>query len=206
MFQLRHPDHFVTVRSGSTAVTRLLDGELRDASRKDFSRSVDPGKIALCEFGVAPRRPAQRTGKNGQSDNLSLRGGKQLGEPFPVRKESLKYVLAYNQIFLTGSSSHRLAREMAAGLRGRSVSYEVFPLSFAEFLAFNGLKHEPYSRASENRMAAALADYLLQLSRLPGRVLPYLPPAGGGPVATEAGDEPQETASRGLGTGLPFRA
>jgi uncharacterized protein len=49
------------------------------------------------------------------------------------------------QIFLTGSSSHRLAREMAAGLRGRSVSYEVFPLSFAEFLAFNGVKHEPYS-------------------------------------------------------------
>jgi hypothetical protein len=41
-----------------------------------------------------PTRPAQRTGKNGQSDNLSLRGGKQLGEPFPVRKESLKYVLA----------------------------------------------------------------------------------------------------------------
>jgi hypothetical protein len=55
MFQLRHPDHFVTVRSGSTAVTRLLDGELRDASRKDFSRSLDPGKIALCEFDVAPR-------------------------------------------------------------------------------------------------------------------------------------------------------
>ena len=29
------------VLSGSTAVTRLLDGELRDASRKDFSRSLD---------------------------------------------------------------------------------------------------------------------------------------------------------------------
>jgi len=64
------------------------------------------------------------------------------------------------QIFLTGSSSHLLAREIAAGLRGRSVSYEVFPLPFAEFLAFNGLKHEPYSRAPESRMAAALTDYL----------------------------------------------
>ena len=74
------------------------------------------------------------------------------------------------QIFLTGSSSHLLAREIAAGLRGRSVSYEVFPLSFAEFLAFNGLKHEPYSRASESRMAAALTDYL-SIGGLPEVVL-----------------------------------
>lgn len=64
------------------------------------------------------------------------------------------------QIFVAGSSSHLLARELATGLRGRSISYEVFPLSFAEFLAFNDLKHEPYSPASESRMAAALTDYL----------------------------------------------
>ncbi len=38
------------------------------------------------------------------------------------------------RIFLTGSSSHLLSREIATGLRGRSISYEVFPLSFAEFL------------------------------------------------------------------------
>ena len=64
------------------------------------------------------------------------------------------------QIFLTGSSSHLLAREIAAGLRGRSVSYEVFPLSFAEFLRFRGLQHEPYSASSDSRIAAALNEYL----------------------------------------------
>lgn len=64
------------------------------------------------------------------------------------------------QIFLTGSSSHLLSRELATGLRGRSISYEVFPLSFAEFLTFSKLEYEPYSRASESRMVAALADYL----------------------------------------------
>ena len=74
------------------------------------------------------------------------------------------------QIFLTGSSSHLLARELATGLRGRSISYEVFPLSFAEFLEFNGLKHEPYSRTSESRMAAALNDYL-NIGGLPEVVL-----------------------------------
>jgi predicted AAA+ superfamily ATPase len=63
-------------------------------------------------------------------------------------------------LFVTGSSSHLLSREIATGLRGRSISYEVFPLSFAEFLRFRELEHEPYSRASESRMAAALEDYI----------------------------------------------
>lgn len=63
-------------------------------------------------------------------------------------------------LFVTGSSSHLLSREIATGLRGRSISFEVFPLCFPEFLAFRGLKHEPYSRTSESRMAAALEDYL----------------------------------------------
>ncbi len=40
-FKSCHPDHLSIVLSGSTAVTRLLDGELRDASRKDFSRSLE---------------------------------------------------------------------------------------------------------------------------------------------------------------------
>jgi predicted AAA+ superfamily ATPase len=63
-------------------------------------------------------------------------------------------------IFVTGSSSHLLSRELATGLRGRSISYEIFPLSFGEFLDFHQLAHEPYSRSSEARMSAALEDYL----------------------------------------------
>ena len=53
-----------------------------------------------------------------------------------------------------------MSREIATGLRGRSVSYEVFPLSFAEFLRFRKLKYQPYSRASESTMVSALEDYL----------------------------------------------
>jgi hypothetical protein len=64
------------------------------------------------------------------------------------------------RLFVTGSSSHLLSRELATGLRGRRVSFEVFPLSFAEFLRFRGLEHVPYSRASESRMASALEEYL----------------------------------------------
>ncbi|MCK6553750.1 ATP-binding protein [Candidatus Binatia bacterium] len=73
-------------------------------------------------------------------------------------------------VFVTGSSSKLLSREIATGLRGRCLSYEVFPLSFAEYLTFRGLSHEPYSALSEARMAAALDDYL-QTGGLPEVVL-----------------------------------
>ena len=63
-------------------------------------------------------------------------------------------------VFVTGSSSQLLTRELATSLRGRSISYEVFPLSFPEFLAFKDLKHERYSRESEARMVGALSEYL----------------------------------------------
>ncbi|MBI2921603.1 MAG: ATP-binding protein [Planctomycetes bacterium] len=74
------------------------------------------------------------------------------------------------RLFLTGSSSRLLSREIATGLRGRSISYEVFPLSFAEFLAFRNLKSEPFSRTSESRMSAALEEYL-EVGGLPEVVL-----------------------------------
>lgn len=40
------------------------------------------------------------------------------------------------QIFVTGSSAKLLSREIATSLRGRSLSTEVFPLSFREYLSF----------------------------------------------------------------------
>ncbi|PWU13621.1 MAG: ATPase [Verrucomicrobia bacterium] len=73
-------------------------------------------------------------------------------------------------VFLTGSSSRLLSREIATGLRGRCLSYEIFPLSFPEYLAFRGLRHEPYSTSSDAVMAAALDDYL-QTGGMPEVVL-----------------------------------
>lgn len=73
-------------------------------------------------------------------------------------------------IFVTGSSSHLLSQELATGLRGRSISYEVFPLSFAEFLVFQGLEYQPYSRSSESHIVAALDEYL-QTGGMPEIVL-----------------------------------
>ena len=40
------------------------------------------------------------------------------------------------QIFITGSSAKLLSTEIATSLRGRTISYEVFPFSFKEYLRF----------------------------------------------------------------------
>jgi len=63
-------------------------------------------------------------------------------------------------IFITGSSSALLQKDMATAMRGRSITYEIFPLSFAEFLRFKGVVHTPYSAASESLMAHAFREYL----------------------------------------------
>ncbi|MDD5306775.1 MAG: ATP-binding protein [Deltaproteobacteria bacterium] len=43
------------------------------------------------------------------------------------------------RVFLTGSSSRMLSREVATQMRGRALSWELFPFSFPEFLDFKGV-------------------------------------------------------------------
>jgi predicted AAA+ superfamily ATPase len=63
-------------------------------------------------------------------------------------------------VFVTGSSSRVLTRDLSSALRGRSVTFEVFPLGFREFLTFRGLRHEAHDARSESRVRAAFEDYL----------------------------------------------
>ncbi len=46
-------------------------------------------------------------------------------------------------IYITGSSSRLLSREIATSLRGRTLCYKIFPLSFKEFLRFKGIEVKP---------------------------------------------------------------
>lgn len=63
-------------------------------------------------------------------------------------------------IFLTGSSSSLLQKEMSTAMRGRSITYEVFPLSFLEFITWRQISYVPYSPDSEARVVNAFEDYL----------------------------------------------
>jgi len=63
-------------------------------------------------------------------------------------------------IYITGSSSKLLSSEIATSLRGRSISYEIFPLSFSEYLKFKDIKVDFYSTKSLALMKNALDSYL----------------------------------------------
>jgi predicted AAA+ superfamily ATPase len=47
-----------------------------------------------------------------------------------------------HRVWLTGSSARMLSTELATQMRGRALSWELFPLSFRELLAGNGLQAE----------------------------------------------------------------
>ncbi len=64
------------------------------------------------------------------------------------------------EVFVTGSSSQLLTRDLSSALRGRSVTLEVFPLTFSEFLDFRGIGWKPSHPDSESAVRAALEDYL----------------------------------------------
>ncbi|MBK8956503.1 MAG: ATP-binding protein [Saprospiraceae bacterium] len=67
------------------------------------------------------------------------------------------------RIYITGSSSKLLSRELASSLRGRSLPFEVFPLSFREFMKFNKIDADPYSSKGQKLcLHIGWRKYLLQ--------------------------------------------
>ncbi|MEA3543878.1 MAG: ATP-binding protein [Thermodesulfobacteriota bacterium] len=72
------------------------------------------------------------------------------------------YDTVSHKIFLTGSNAKMLSQEIATSLRGRSLSFEIMPLSFAEFLQFRGVdSQERYSTRNRAKIQQAYDDYLL---------------------------------------------
>ena len=64
-------------------------------------------------------------------------------------------------IFITGSNSKLLGKEIATSLRGRTLTFEVFPLSFSEYLAFKEIEIDLYSSKSLAHIKNALNLFLL---------------------------------------------
>jgi predicted AAA+ superfamily ATPase len=46
------------------------------------------------------------------------------------------------EVYITGSSAQMLSREIATQMRGRALSWEMFPFSFREFLDFKGIESD----------------------------------------------------------------
>ncbi|MEM3523035.1 MAG: ATP-binding protein [Thermoproteota archaeon] len=64
------------------------------------------------------------------------------------------------KVFITGSSSRLLGREIATQLRGRSVSYLLLPFSFREYLTAKNISVETGLLESVGRVKKELGNYL----------------------------------------------
>jgi hypothetical protein len=65
-------------------------------------------------------------------------------------------------IFITGSNSKLLGSEIATSLRGRTLCFDVFPLSFREYLNFKGIERDVYSSRQLAYIRNAQAAFLRQ--------------------------------------------
>ncbi len=68
------------------------------------------------------------------------------------------------KIFLSGSSSRLLSSEIATSLRGRSLSTEIWPFNFSEFLIAKKIKkiEKPYGKIKMDSFRRHFLDYLNQ--------------------------------------------
>ncbi len=66
------------------------------------------------------------------------------------------------KIYVTGSSSNIMHTEIYTGLRGRTLAYMMFPLSFLEYLRFNQITIDPHIEFSSHRFQIIdkLRDYI----------------------------------------------
>lgn len=97
------------------------------------------------------------------------------------------------KIFVTGSSSQMLSREIGTKLTGRHVSFEVFPLSFGEFLRFNDLSIETE------------LDYLAKKASVRNLFLEYLKYGGFPEVALKESVEDKALLLKGYFEDLLYR-
>jgi predicted AAA+ superfamily ATPase len=68
------------------------------------------------------------------------------------------------QIYLTGSSAKLLSKEIATSLRGRSITTEIWPYSFDEYLLAKNIPtlKKPFGKKSLDQMSHHLHNYLLE--------------------------------------------
>ncbi len=72
------------------------------------------------------------------------------------------YEMKKYEIYVTGSSSKLLSKEIATSLRGRTISYMIFPLSFKEVIRLNEIEiRDIYSSSEERKIKRILKEYMI---------------------------------------------
>lgn len=66
------------------------------------------------------------------------------------------------KIFITGSNSKLLSTEIATELRGRTISYTIYPLSLSEYLDFHNIKKDLYPQKNKSKIIHYTKKFLLE--------------------------------------------
>lgn len=74
-------------------------------------------------------------------------------------------------VFLSGSSSKLLSREIATSMRGRNISYNIYPFSFAEFLTAKKFQVKKFYSLSEKSLLINLFNEYLIFGGYPESII-----------------------------------
>lgn len=72
------------------------------------------------------------------------------------------YANLTKNIFITGSNAKLLSREIATALRGRTITYEVFPLSFSEYVSILSPEINPQSSQGKAQLINLFNQFLFE--------------------------------------------
>lgn len=85
------------------------------------------------------------------------------------------------EVYLTGSSARMLSKEIATQMRGRALSWEIFPFSFAEFLDSRGIESAGVLSTKKRLLVQKAFEEYWEVGGFP-EVAVQMPPDGSGPA------------------------
>lgn len=65
-------------------------------------------------------------------------------------------------VFITGSNAKLLSKEIATALRGRTITFEIYPLSFVEFVSVSSPNLNPYSGTDKATLVSLFERFMHQ--------------------------------------------
>jgi uncharacterized protein len=66
------------------------------------------------------------------------------------------------EVFLSGSSAKMLSKEIASQMRGRSISWELFPFSFSEYLSYHKIDYKKLTSKNKLLVIKYFNEYFLK--------------------------------------------
>jgi len=126
-------------RSGKSSVLKLLVRKIKDSGRWLYVNFEDPFFVENNNPQVIEELIETYTEYFGGEPKFLFFDEIQSIKNWETSVRKLRDSERY-KIFITGSSSKLLSSELSTLLSGRHLSYQLFPLSFFEFLNFRGIK------------------------------------------------------------------